>query len=257
MVLLKGHHSIPLLLSGAIRSKPITSENKVYDKIIKVLYLDVGLQQGEDTIELTNAYVPDKVGEFGIVQDAITKYTTNTGLELSDGATKVNQQIAISDKAMKFEPFYHSMVTDATKLILPNTKKTSEELERLWDGFIAQYKRIIDPEDLSDLGYGDQHIVYQLKEEPFKYPTKITDATLRETFHDNLKKDVMLIKAAFLQSYLIREEQNQKGVEDTKLYRIQAIDTANILDLHLKEVGMTFCNKRSRITRAMDSRTLN
>ena len=249
--------SIPILLSGATRSKPITSENKVYDKIIKALYLEVGLRQAEDpdTIELTG-YAPDKAGESGIVQDAIDKYTTADTLDLSGGEI-VSQQMAISDKSMKFEPFYHAMVTDATKLILPNTKKTSEELERLWDGFIAQYKRIIDPEDLSDLGYGDQHIVYQLKEEPFKYPTKITDATLRETFHDNLKKDVMLIKAAFLQSYLIREEQNQKGAEDTKLYRIQAIDTANILDLHLKEVGMTFCNKRSRITRAMDSRTLN
>ena len=55
----------------------------------------------------------------------------------------------------------------------------------------------------------------------------------------------MLIKAAFLQSYLIREEQNQKRDVDTELYRIQAIDTTNILDLlHSKEVGITFCNKR-------------
>ena len=54
----------------------------------------------------------------------------------------------------------------------------------------------------------------------------------------------MLIKAAFLQSYLIREEQNQKGDADTNLYRIQAINTANILDLHSKKVGETFCNKR-------------
>ena len=152
-------YSIHLLLSAAPISKPITSENKVYDKIIKVLYLDVGLQQGEDTIELTNAYVPEKVGEYGIVQDAIRKYTTNTGIELSDGATIVNQQIAISDKAMKFEPFYHSMVTDATKLILPHTEKTSEELGTLWDKYVDRnYERFLVP----DLAYGDQDLVYNV-----------------------------------------------------------------------------------------------
>ena len=123
--------------------------------------MDVGLQQAgdPDTIELTG-YAPDKVGESGIVQDAIDKYTTDAKLELSDGET-IGQQIAISDKSMEFEPFYHAMVTDATKLILPNTKKTSEELGTLWDDeFIAQYKRIID----LDLAYGDQQdMVYQLK----------------------------------------------------------------------------------------------
>ena len=126
--------------------------------------MDVGLQQAADpdTIELTG-YAPDKVGESGIVQDAIDKYTTDAKLKLSDDET-IGQQMAISDKSMEFEPFYHAMVTDATKLILPNTKKTSEELGALWDDFIAQYKRIIDPE-LSDLGYGDQDMVYQLKEQ--------------------------------------------------------------------------------------------
>ena len=96
------------------------------------------------------------------MQDAIRKYTTYTGIVLSDGATKVNQQIAISDKAMKFEPFYHSMVTDATKLILPHTGKTSEELGKLWDKYIttAQYERFLVP----DLAYGDQDLVYNLKE---------------------------------------------------------------------------------------------
>ena len=124
--------------------------------------MNEALRQGEDSIELTNAYVPDKVGDFGIVQDAINKYTTNDGLLLSDRATKVTQQIAISDKAMKFEPFYHSMVTDATELILPHTGKTSEELGKLWDKYIttAQYERYLVP----DLAYGDQDLVYNLKE---------------------------------------------------------------------------------------------
>ena len=148
---------------------------------------------------------------------------------------------------MKFEPFYHAMVTDATELILPNTGKTSEELGKLWDEYV-------DGSELSSDAY--DNVVLQLKE-PFEYPTELRDARKRNSFHDNLKKDVMLIKAAFLQSYLIREEQNQKGDVDTELYRIQAFATANIRDLNSKTVGQTFCNKRSRITRAMDSRLLN
>ena len=224
-------YSIHLLLSAAPISKPITSENEAYDKIIKVLYLDVGLQQGIYTIELAG-YAPDKVGESGIVQDAIKKYTTDDGEVLFNGET-INQQIAISDKE-KFEPFYHAMVTDTTELILPNTGKTSEELGKLWDEYV-------DGSELSSDAYGN--VVFQLKE-PFEYPTELRDARKRNRFHDNLKKDVMLIKAAFLQSYLIREEQNQKGDADTNLYRIQAINTANILDLHSKKVGETFCNKR-------------
>ena len=224
-------YSIHLLLSAAPISKPITSENEAYDKIIKVLYLDVGLQQGIYTIELAG-YAPDKVGESGIVQDAIKKYTTDDGKVLFNGET-INQQIAISDKE-KFEPFYHAMVTDATEIILPNTGKTSEELGKLWDEYV-------DGSELSSDAYGN--VVFQLKE-PFEYPTELRDASKRNRFHDNLKKDVMLIKAAFLQSYLIREEQNQKGDADTNLYRIQAINTANILDLHSKKVGETFCNKR-------------
>ena len=229
-------YSIPLLLSGAPRSKPITSENKVYDKIIKVLYLNVGLKQGIYTIELAG-YAPDKVGESGIVQDAIEKYTTDDGEVLFNGET-INQQIAISNKE-KFEPFYHAMVTDGTELILPNTGKTSEELGKLWDEYV----------DGSELSFdaGQNNVVFELKQ-PFEYPTELREARKRNRFHDNLKKDVMLVKAAFLQSYLIREEQNQKGDVDTELYRIQAIDTANILDLHSKTVGNTFCNKRSRIT---------
>ena len=238
-------YSIPLLLSGAFISKPITSENKVYDKIIKVLYLDVALQQGQSDIEL-GGYAPDKDGESGIVQDAIEKYTLNIGKELSNGET-INQQIAISDAyhqdKAKFESFYHAMVTDASKLILPNTGKTSEELGKLWDEYA-------DGSDLAPDG------VLYLKEH-FEYPTELRDETKRNRFHDNLKKDVMLIKAAFLQSYLIREEQNQKGDVDTELYRIQAFATANIKGLHSKTVGETFCNKRSRITRVMDSRLLN
>ena len=107
------------------------------------------------------------------------------------------------------------MVTDATKLILPNTGKTTEELETIWNQYVDQ----------SELSFD-------------------AGQRKRNRFHENLKKDVMLIKAAFLQSYLIREEQNQKGDVDTELYRIQAIDTTNILDLHSKEVGWTFCNKR-------------
>ena len=50
----------------------------------------------------------------------------------------------------------------------------------------------------------------------------------------------MLIKAAFLQSYLIREEQNQKGDEDTELYRIQAISSAN----KFHETGTILCINR-------------
>ena len=236
----------PSFASGAPRSKPVTSESEVYDKIIKVLYLDVGLDQGIYTIEL-GGYAPDKNGESGIVQDAIQKYTLDIGKDLFNGET-INQQIAISDRAMKFEQFYHAMVTDATKLILPNTGKTSEELEKLWDEYVDQ----------SELSFDESqnNVVFELKQ-PFKYPTELRDASKRNRFHDNLKKDVMLIKAAFLQSYLIREEQNQKGDEDTELYRIQAIDNANIFDLHSKKIGTTFCNKRSRITQVMDSRLLN
>ena len=159
-------YSFSLLLSGAPRSKPITSENKVYDKIIKFLYLDVGLQQGEDAIELTNAYVPDKVGK------------------LSDGATIVNQQIAISDKAMKFQPFYHSMVTDATNLILPHTEKTSEELGKLWDKYVDRnYEKLTDP----DLAYGDQDQVYNLKEPESELRRIFVHAHAHSTFFAHMR----------------------------------------------------------------------
>ena len=155
-------HSIPLLLSAAPISKPITSENEAYDKIIKVLYLNVGLKQGIYSIELAG-YAPDKVGESGIVQDALEKYTTDDGEVLFNGET-INQQIAISDKE-KFEPFYHAMVTDVTELILPNTGKTSEELGKLWDEYV----------DGSELSFdaGQNNVVFELKQ-PFEYPTELT-----------------------------------------------------------------------------------
>ena len=51
----------------------------------------------------------------------------------------------------------------------------------------------------------------------------------------------MLIKAAFLQSYLIREEQNQKGDVDTELYRIQPISATN----KEHKAGTILCINRS------------
>jgi hypothetical protein len=62
----------------------------------------------------------------------------------------------------------------------------------------------------------------------------------------------MLIKAAFLQSYLIREEQNQKGDVDSELYRIQPISAAN----KQHKAGTILCINRSRIAQAMGSRRL-
>ena len=66
----------------------------------------------------------------------------------------------------------------------------------------------------------------------------------------------MLIKAAFLQSYLIREEQNQKGdvdrLVDSELYRIQPISAAN----KQHKAGTILCINRSRIAQAMGSRRL-
>ena len=62
----------------------------------------------------------------------------------------------------------------------------------------------------------------------------------------------MLIKAAFLQSYLIREEQNQKGDVDTELYRIQPISATN----KEHKAGTILCINRSRITQAVGSRLL-
>ena len=142
---------------------------------------------------------------------------------------------------MKFEPFYHAMVTDAKNLILPNTNKKTEELDAL-----MQYC-------FDGLHFNPNEIVHE-KTANFKYPIEIRDAAERKIFHDNLKKDVMIIKAAILQSYLIREEQNQIGDEETILYRLQAKDASNILDLYSKTRGTTFCNKRSRITQAMNFR---
>ena len=133
------------------------------------------------------------------------------------------------------------MVTDAKNLILPNTGKTTEELDELMDDCFDQ------------LTFNRNDMIFE-KTANFEYPIEIRDAAKRKIFHDNLRKDVMIIKAAILQSYLIREEQNQIGDEETILYRIQAKLTSNILNLYSKTRGTTFCNKRSRITQAMNFR---
>ena len=63
-------YSIPLLLSERIRIKtnPITSEKKVYDKIINALYLDVTLKDdADDSIQLAG-YTLQEETEYGLVQ---------------------------------------------------------------------------------------------------------------------------------------------------------------------------------------------
>jgi len=95
--------------------------------------------------------------------------------------------------------------------------------------------------------------VYE-KKNTFSYPRELKNDNDRERFLDALKKDVILIYAAYLQSVLIEQEQKEKATSgETKLYRLQG-SIKEINDKYVK--GKTICTDRFTSTsRPEDEKT--
>ena len=140
-----------------------------------------------------------------ILQEAINKYTTGLLPQTSVSAGSV------------FKSFYHDLVLGKTEITFPNTRKTTHDLQtlfnRLWNGNFEEFL------------FGGEKL-YE-KKNTFSYPRELKRDNDRKEFLDALKKDVIFLYAAFLQSFLIEQEQKEKVGIETKLYRLQG---------HIKEV---------------------
>jgi len=180
----------------------IKLEGKLYDEIKKVLLLETVLHELTKHSEVSLDAVPEK---NYIRQAAIDKYTKG---DLPQPKTPDEFW-----SGSNFKTFYQYLVQGIKpQTKFPNTRKTTSELQTLYDNLISNFNQF----------KAGGETLYE-KKNKFSYPPELKKDNDRKKFHDALKKDVNYILAAFLQSFLIEQEQKEADIaKQTTLYRLQA-----------------------------------